>query len=224
MYFSEVFIKRIYSIGFLVTMVLMLLDLLAYFYYPKTVFGDIFLATREQTPLTWISSLTFLFVALSSFSVYLQKKMKVWYFLAIIFFFFSMDDATYFHERVSGFFVDNTSLLSFFPSYTWVMIYLPMLAFSLGAFIWLIWKDSLKGNRKTIIIALGMLGFAVFLDFLDGFVAKNPGLVFCFEKQCSLTVLHMMRLTEEVLEVMGIGILGYVNIKEHCIISKEKVD
>ena len=222
MYFSEVFIKRIYSIGFLLVVILLLLDLFAYFYYPETVFGEIFLATREKTPLTWVSSLSLLFVALSSFSVYLQKKQKIWYFLAIIFFFFSMDDATYFHERVSGFFVDNTSLLSFFPSYTWTLIYLPMLAFSLGAFIWLIWRDSLKGNRKATIIALGILGFAIFLDFLDGFVAKNPGLVFCLEKQCSLAVLHIMRLTEEVLEVIGIGILGYVNIKEHCIIRDDK--
>lgn len=222
MYFSDIFLKRIYSIGLLIVIILLLLDLLAYFFYPGTVFYDIFLATREQTPLTWVSSLALLFIALSAFTAYTDSKKKVWYFLAIIFFFFSMDDAVYLHERISGFFVDNTSFLSFFPSYTWTLIYFPMLAFSLGAFIWLVWKDSLKGNRKTIIIALGILGFAVFLDFLDGFVAKNPGLVFCLEKQCSLVVLHIMRLTEEVLEVIGIGILGYVNIKEHCIIREDK--
>jgi len=224
MYFSETFIRRIYSIGFLLVIILLLLDLLAYFYYPKTVFGDIFMATREQTPLTWISSLSLLFIALSSFSVYLQKKQKVWYFLAIIFFFFSMDDATYFHERVSGFFVDNTSILSFFPSYTWTIIYLPMLAFSLGAFVWLSWKDALKDNRKAIISALIVLGFAVFLDFLDGFVGKNSGITFCYEQYCNKVVLHLMRLTEEVSEVVALGILGYTNIKEHCIINEDSVD
>lgn len=221
MYFSEVFIKRIYTIGFLLVIILLLLDLLAFFYYPKTVFGDIFLATREQTPLTWISSLSMLFIALSSFTAYVDSKRRVWYFLAIIFFFFSMDDATYLHERISGFFVDNTSFLSFFPSYTWTLIYFPLLAFSLGAFVWLVWKDSpLASYRKTILLGLAMLGFAIFLDFLDGFVGKNSGLVFCFDNFCNSAVLHLMRLTEEVSEVIALGILGYVNIKEHCMIKK----
>ncbi|MFZ5982606.1 MAG: hypothetical protein ACOYS2_03510 [Patescibacteria group bacterium] len=223
MYFSELFIKRIYRIGFLLVIILFLLDLLAFFYYPKTVFGDIFLATREQTPLTWISSLAMLFIALSSFSVYLKRKEKMWYLLAIIFFFFSMDDATYFHERISGFFVDNTSVLGFFPSYVWTIIYLPMLAFSLGTFFWLTWKDALKNNRKAIISALIVLGFATFLDFLDGFVGKNPGLTFCYEQYCNKVVLHIMRLTEEVSEVVALGILGYTNIKEHCIVSEDAI-
>lgn len=223
MYFSYIFIKRLYSIGLLLVIVLFLLDLLAFFYYPKTVFGNIFLATREQTPLTWISSLALLFIALSSFSVYLQKKQKIWYFLAIIFFFFSMDDAVYLHERISGFFVDNTSALSFFPSYIWTIIYMPMLAFALGAFVWLIWKDALMNNRKTIMAALVTLGFAIFLDFLDGFVGKNSGITFCFDQNCNKIVLHLMRLTEEISEVIALGVLGYVNIKEHCLISREKI-
>lgn len=221
MYFSDVFIRRIYSIGFLVVVILLTLDLLAYFYYPKTVFGDIFLATREQTPMTWVSSLSMLFIALSSFSVYLQKKEKIWYFLAITFFFFSMDDATYFHERVSGFFADDTSVLNFFPSYIWTIIYFPLLAFSLGAFIWLLWKDALKGSRKIMIFALSILAVAIFLDFLDGFVGKNPSLVFCFDKYCNLVVLHVMRLTEEIFEVVALGILGYTNIKEHCVVYND---
>ncbi len=220
MYFSEVFITRIYSIGFLLVVILFLLDVLAFFFYPKTVFGDIFLATREQTPLTWISSLAMLFIALSAFSVYLKKKARIWYVLAIIFFFFSMDDATYFHERVSGFFVDNTSVLSFFPSYIWTILYLPMLAFALGAFVWLLWKDALKHNKKAIIFALMLLGFAVFLDFLDGLVGKSSELTFCYAPYCNAVVLHLMRLTEEVLEVVALGILGYNNIKEHCMLSE----
>lgn len=224
MYFSDIFIKRIYSIGFLLVIILLLLDLLAFFFYPKTVFYDIFLATKEQTPLTWISSLAMFFIALSTFTAYIDSKKKIWYFLAIIFFFFSMDDAVYLHERISGFFVDNTSFLSFFPSYTWTLIYFPLLAFSLGAFIWLVWKDSpLALYRKTILLALGILGFAILLDFLDGFVGNSPNLIFCLKQDCNLTVLHIMRLIEEVSEVIALGILGYVNIKEHCIIKKDKV-
>lgn len=142
--------------------------------------------------------------------------------MSITFFFFSMDDATYLHERISGFFANNTSILSLFPSYIWTVLYFPLLAFSLGAFIWLIWKDALSGNKKVIISALAILGFAIFLDFLDGFVGKNPDLVFCLERYCNSAVLHIMRLTEEVLEVMALGVLGYVNIKEHCVIHRQE--
>lgn len=162
------------------------------------------------------------FIALSCFSVYLKTKRGVWYFLAATFFFFSMDDATYFHERVSGFFVDNTSFFSFFPTYTWVVIYFPLLVFSLGAFIYLLWKDAYGKNKKIILTALLILGFAIFLDLLDGFIYKDPSLVFCLKNSCNAAITHMMRLTEEILEVLALGILGYINIKEHCLYSDIK--
>lgn len=219
MYFTSFFIQKLYRLGFLLVMLLIVLDLLTFFYYPGTVFSDIFLATREQTPLTWISSLTMLFIALSCLSAYLETKGRIWYFLSATFFFFSMDDATYFHERFSGFFVDNTGFFDFFPAYTWVVIYFPLLAFSLGAFVYLAWKESSAKRKKLIIAALLMLGFAIFLDFVDGFVQKDPTLVFCFSSSCNLTVLHLMRLVEEVLEVFALGILGYVNIQKHCIVK-----
>ena len=98
-----------------------------------------------------------------------------------------------------------------------------MLAFALGAFVWLTWKGALKNNRKAIISALVVLGFAVFLDFLDGFVGKNSGITFCYEQYCNKVVLHLMRLTEEVSEVVALGILGYTNIKEHCVISEDSI-
>jgi hypothetical protein len=222
MRFSLEFIRRLYKIGFLLVVILALLDLLAYFYYPKTVFGDIFLATREQTPLTWVSSLAMLLIALSCFSTYFETKKKVWYFLSLTFFFFSMDDAVYFHERVSGFFQDNTTIFSFFPSYIWVLIYFPILIFSLGALIYLVWRDSLKKGKKIVIIALLILGSAIFLDLVDGFIQKDSSIVFCLESSCQSVITHLMRLTEEVLEVVALGVLGYTNIKIHCIESSEK--
>ncbi|MFO7807058.1 MAG: hypothetical protein R6V40_01390 [Candidatus Moraniibacteriota bacterium] len=211
-------IQRLYRTGLWVVIILILLDLLTYFYYPDTPLSEIFLATREQTPLTWVSSLTFLFIALSSFSAYFETKRKIWYFLSIVFFFFSMDDAVYFHERLSGFFVNETGLFSFFPSYTWVIIYLPLLGFSLGALIYLLWHDVAKNKRKkAVIVALLMLGFAVLLDLSDGLIQKNSSITFCFNSSCNLVVTHLMRLTEEVLEVFALGLLGYINIKKHYI-------
>lgn len=222
MYFSKLFIQKLYRIGLLLVVLLVIIDLLTFFYYPGTVFSDIFLATREQTPLTWLSSLSFLFIALCGLSVYLETKEKKWYFLSAIFFFFSMDDATYFHERLSGFFVNNTGIFDFFTSYTWVIIYFPLLVFSLGTFSYIAWKEACSKRKRYIIIALALLGLAIFLDFLDGFVQKNSSLVFCFENQCNLIVLHLIRLTEEVLEVLALGILGYMSILRHCVVKKTK--
>ena len=130
MYFSLHFIQRIYRLGLLLTIILVIVDLLTYFYYPDNKLSEIFLATREQTPLTWISSLAFLFIALSSFGTYLETKKKIWFFLSVTFFFFSLDDAVYLHERLSGFLADNTTLFSFFPSYIWIIMYFPILVFS----------------------------------------------------------------------------------------------
>lgn len=222
MYFSIEFLQKIYRVGFLIVIILLIADLLAFFYYPESTLGDIFLATREQTPLTWVSSLAMLSIAMSSFSTYNKTKEKIWYFLSITFFFFSMDDAVYFHERLSGFFVDNTELFSFFPSYIWVVIYFPILAFSLIALVYLLWKETFGENKKMVIIAIIMLGTAIFLDLVDGFVQKDSSIVLSLNHFHNSIFIHLMRLTEEVLEVLALGILGYINIKKHCLIDKCK--
>jgi hypothetical protein len=77
MYFSLPFLNYIYRIGLWLVAILFVIDILAFFYYPDTIFGDIFLATREQTPLTWLSALAMFFVAISSFSIYFNTKKKI---------------------------------------------------------------------------------------------------------------------------------------------------
>lgn len=220
MYFDLSFIQKIYRIGFYLVIILFLIDLLTFFYYPETVVGEIFLATREQTPLTWLSALSMFFIALSSFAVYHRTKEKMWYFLAIIFFFFSMDDAVYFHERVSGFLYDNVDLLGLFPTYIWIAIYAPLLLFSLSALIYLLLRDSSKQTKQLVIFAIIGLAVAIGLDVLDGFVQKNDDLVLCLNTFCDTVFLHVIRLVEEVLEVIALGVLGYVSIREHCLEQK----
>ncbi|MDZ7611918.1 MAG: hypothetical protein U5L10_04100 [Candidatus Moranbacteria bacterium] len=220
MFLTLEFLQRIYKTGFWLVLILILLDLLFFFYYPENSLGDIFLATREQTPLTWISALTFLFIALSSLSAYLETGNKKWYFLSVIFFFFSMDDATYFHERFTGYLVNNIDQLSSFPSYSWIILYFPLLFFSLGVFIWLLWKNSSKRNRRFVILGLVLLGIAVFLDLIDGITQKNSSVVFSLTAYGQEVFLHLIRLTEEVLEVFALGLLGYINLKKHCLHRK----
>ena len=222
MHFSLFFIKKIYRIGFLLLLILVILDLLAFFYFPNTLLSDLFNATREQTPLTWISALAMFFLAVASFSTFYRTGEKIWYFLSAVFFFFSLDDAVYLHERVSGYLQDHTLIFNFFPSYIWVVMYFPLLIFALSALVYLLWRDAIGKSKKGILIALFLLGTAIFLDLVDGFVLKESSLVFCLNEACNLAVLHLLRLSEEVLEVLALGILGYTLIREHCLDSTQK--
>lgn len=217
MQFSLFFLQKIYRIGFLLLPILIILDILAFFYFPETLFGDLFDATREQTPLTWLSALAMFFLALASLSIYYVTKAKVWYFLSSVFFFFSLDDAVYLHERMSGYLSEHTAIFDFFPSYAWVVMYFPLLIFSLGTLVVLLWRDVMGTSKKYILFALFMLGAAVFLDFVDGYAQKHSTFVFCSREVCHLSVLHLMRLSEEVLEVIALGTLGYCLIREYCL-------
>lgn len=221
--FAPFFVRKLYHIGLLLIIGLVIADLLAFFFYPETLWGDLFLATREQTPLTWVSALAMFFLAIAALSIHYETKRNIWYFLSATFFFFSVDDATYLHERISGFVQDQGTLLGVFPSYIWVLVYFPLLAFSLGALLAHSWRESQSHSRRRVLVSLMMLGTAVILDLVDGFVLKNSTLVFCLDPGCHTTVVHILRLTEEVLEVGALGILGYQLIERHCLDKKEEL-
>ena len=217
MYFSWHFINKLFRLGFLLTLALILMDLLTFFYYPNTILGEIFLATREQTPLTWVSSIILLLIGFSSVSTYLKTKNRIWYFLSLVFLFFSMDDATYFHERISGAIQEIFLPLVSFPSYSWVVLYFPLLISGLGGLLLMLWKDASIKDKKVMLLAVTLLGISVALDMLDGFIGKSSVLVFCFNLSCNSSTTHILRLLEEVLEILGFGVLAYLNIREHII-------
>lgn len=81
----------------------------------------------------------------------------------------------------------------------------------------LLWSEHNKKQNKKLLFALFLLGTAIFLDLLDGFAQKNSTMVFCFAESCNASVTHLLRLFEEVLEVLALGLLGYININLHCI-------
>lgn len=219
MYFTPFFLQKIYRIGFLLVLILAVLDLFAFFFFPETLFSELFTATREQTPLTWLSALSFLFLGLGCLSVYYRVGGKIWYFLAAIFLFFSLDDATYLHERLSGAVQDNSNILANFPTYVWGVVYMPLLAFSFCALLYLLWKKSLSQSRKPIILGLLLLSAAFSLDLIDGITQKNSAVVFCLDPACHKMALHLLRLLEEVLEVIAVGVIGYTLIREHGLVS-----
>lgn len=221
MYFSLFFIQKIYRVGFLLVLGLVLLDLIAFFYFPNTLLSSLFTATREQTPLTWLSALAFFFIGIAALSTYYQTTQKIWYFLAATFFFFSLDDATYFHERVSGYLQDHSLLFDFFPSYIWVIIYFPLMAFALGAILFLLWKNASQSVKKLLLVTIGILGGAIFLDLFDGWIQKHEASLLCMDTACQIISLHLIRLLEEVMEVVALGMLGYLLITTYCLDGKQ---
>lgn len=221
MSFSLFFIQKIYRVGFLLVLILILLDLISFFFFPNTLLSDLFTATREQTPLTWLSALAFFFIGLASLSVYYQTQEKIWYFLSVTFFFFSLDDATYLHERVSGHLADHSLLFDFFPSYIWVLLYLPLLVFSLSSILYLLWRKGWEHIKRPLICVFFMLGLALTLDLFDGWVEKRDLFTLCSESNCRFVMIHLIRLLEEVLEVLALGFLGYLLITTYCL-DKDK--
>lgn len=207
MNFTRAFIGSTYRIGAWLVVIVVLADLLTFLYYPDTVFGKIFIATREQTPLTWLSALAMFFVGAGCVAGYLKSRRALWYALAIIFLFFSMDDATYFHERLAGAVRAEAEGLAAVPMYLWTALYAPLLLFALGALFALAWRTA-RGRRMGLNISFGLLVLAFGLDTIDGMIENNDQLTLCLGEVCNVIATHMMRLTEEVAEVVALGLLG----------------
>ncbi len=213
MHCTQKFLEKIYGIGLFLTIILVVADLVAFFHYADNSLGKIFLATREQTPLTWLSVVALFLIGLAALSISQEKSKRTWFAVALIFFFFSMDDATYFHERVSGFLVHHTNVFTDFPTYIWMIVYAPLLLFGLGIVMQALWREGTTDQKKVILFACGLLIFAMGLDIVDGFFDKNDELTFCQGELCQEAFTHLMRLNEEVAETLALGILGYKLIK-----------
>ena len=222
MYFAKEFTNKIFRLGFMFVVLLVLLDLLTFFYYPKTEIGKIFLATREQTPLTWVSAVILLFIALTCATKYFETKSRLWYFFSLAFLFFSMDDATYFHERFSGAIQELIPVFRNFPSYSWILLYFPLLFFGIGGLIISLWKSAQVNVKKLLIISCILLSVSLLLDMIDGWVIKDLTLVFHYNPRIDSATIHIIRLIEETFEVFGFGLLAYLSINRYA--SKKDLD
>lgn len=222
MYFSVGFLKQMYALGWLLSCLLILCDLVAFFLFPDTFFSRVFIATKEQTPLTWLSSVTFLFLALAALATQHVTQKIYWGLLAATFFFFSIDDAIYLHERIAGYFRDHIGALQDFPSYIWAILYLPLLLFSLGSLLVLLWQKAKRSLRFSVAAIFLLLALAAVLDFADGLLERNANLALCATQECQRVIVHLMRLVEETLEVWAIGALGYLVLLEYCLLAADQ--
>lgn len=176
---------------------------------------------REDSFGTWLSSFQLLAVSFVLFLILLaakhakenKKDLWGWGLLTGFYLFMSIDDSIKFHERIgtmvkvifkrmakSG----DDSLLSFFPTYTWQLVFGPFFAF-MGLFIAYFLYKKLKGTPafKWIIFALTCYVSAVCLDFVEGLDNHPYKSIAYFFKVKEGSISHYSRVIEEFLELFG---------------------
>jgi hypothetical protein len=200
------------------------------------VFGDVFInhrrgtsseaiqrlfnITREDGLSNWFSCQISVFTALTAgiiaLSVSRAKKIG-WGAIAAFFAYFSMDDATKFHERIGTAFensvqADQTSIFRViqqnYPSYNWQLVFGPVFAaFGLFMLVFL-WKElATKRGRILLIAALSLMSIAESLDFFEGMLPPPyAGIASMFNTTID-DIEHYSKTLEEFLEVLGVTFL-----------------
>lgn len=236
------FVKKIFLTLILSAVGILLVDIfLNYFQWiPYRPMRRMLNIAREDSIGTWFMTTLMLFIAMTLFSIFKVKKSENeklywgWLVLAVFFFYLGIDDAIKFHERVGSSFklflggMDSVkgeeNLRSFFPSYTWQVVFMPFFG-GMGVFILWFLRARLGAYNlfKFIIAALTCYSLAVGLDFVEGF--DNPpyhGIADFFGARFQ-TIKHMSKAIEEFLEILGTifffrAYLGYlVELREKWI-------
>lgn len=191
------------------------------------VFGDVFLnefewisnrslrrsfnITREDSIPNWFSSMQALLLGLTLFGIaYLARKKDRlgWVILGSFFTFVSIDDGSKLHERIGGAFKDWLVEINpesvFVQSYGWQIVLGPFLVLITLYMLWFLWDRLKKEDLRMFILAVGILAFAVGLDFFEGFD---------LEGMTSHNVKHTLKVIEEFLEMFATTILFVLFMK-----------
>ena len=182
---------------------------------------------REDSLASWFSSTQTLLVGLTVLLIALlhqqSKSPRIvtigWFAVSLFFFYLAVDDGAEVHERLGTAFTlmsenqsDNTSLLysaiHVFPSYTWQLLFLPILSFlTLTLLIFLAFQFRNSRLMALIIFALLCLVIAVGLDFIEGLAENHPWNIHSRIRENLVldkyTVSHMSKSLEEFLEMLG---------------------
>ncbi len=177
----------------------------------------IFNTAREGSLPSWFGVIqTFVIgvIALINFALVSKidsstRRQIGWLLLAVAFIYMSADDDAKIHERLgtaSRSFDFMSGALSAYPSYAWQVIVGPLFA-ALGLFIlYFLWNELTKPiERYAVVAALGILAFAVFLDYLEGL---EDGYIWLLDNTdwSKRVVEHFSKSIEEVMEMFGMTI------------------
>ena len=203
----------------------------------------LFNATREDGLASWFGVTQVFMVALTLWSIYALAKFRGapqrtvfgWMLLALFFTYLAVDDGSMIHERMGSAFekIQETrqengegSILEVFPSYAWQVVFMPVFA-TIGVLMMrFLWRElDAASLRWAVFFALGVLAFAVVLDFFEGLDPSHPFNVYAwvqrntdlgtvtrewFGRSAYKTLRHFSKSIEEVLEMLAMTVLWAV--------------
>lgn len=216
-----------------IELVFIMLDLLFNFttWVPVIELQKIFDMTRERAVGTWLSTTLSFLAGLTLLTIFFslravngpKREAFGWLILSLFFIYMSVDDCAYIHER-SGDFVKRmvssealpfglSGIVGRFPSYYWHLIMGPFFA-AMGLFMLFFLWERFKADRlrKYLVLSLSGFGAAVFLDFAEG-VSRVVKKLEITTGMSECSVVHLLRLTEESLEIFSIIILLYAFLR-----------
>jgi len=194
---------------------------------------------REDGLASWFGTTQTLLVALTLWLTYVVVRQSPassrfrragWAVLACFFSYMAIDDGAQLHERLGTAFKvvqrDSGNSLSFFPSYTWQLVFLPVFV-AVGLFmVAFMWRElTSKRQRLLVLVASGCMAFAVGLDFIEGLDPAHPLNAYSwlastfdlevwanerFGKSAFATLRHFSKAIEEATEMLAISLLWFV--------------
>ncbi|HEY5644986.1 MAG TPA: hypothetical protein VIS76_03510 [Pseudomonadales bacterium] len=184
------------------------LDLTLYHWalQPSEIIGQSFNIGEEQSLGTWVSTFLALFTGLVAAGIAASSRLRSglnsvtlgWVVVALFFLFISFDDTARFHERAGTAMrvkveaLTETPLQTWFPSWGWQIYVMPVFA-AVGAYLaWFFWRELPPSRRVFAYLGFALFATAVSIDFVEGVLDRR-----------GVEINHLMRLVEELLEMVG---------------------
>lgn len=202
-------------------------------FFSHRVLQRLFDASAEESLASWLSSVqTFLLSLTAWILFYVRKKsgarirtLIAWSIVAVFFTYFALDDALMLHEIVGTGVILNHPSLDVFPSYTWILIFVPVFVFFALFLLFFLWDEiPYTGARIGVMLCLFLWVLAVLMDFVEGmppdhrwnFYAwmvsrMDPNVIFFsmqhFNREPLGLVVHLSKVIEETIELISISLL-----------------
>ncbi|RMG39208.1 MAG: hypothetical protein D6719_13835 [Candidatus Dadabacteria bacterium] len=197
-------------------------------YYIRRIF-DI---TREESPVTWVSSVLFLLLGLSCVLHGVRAKIHKslwragdWFVLALIFTYLSLDDGARIHENLGNAFgrafgsnpLDLEPsffdrLADWFPSYYWQLIFMPFLAVVGLCMFMLLWREYKSWKFRFMMCAgFGILALSQGLDYFEA-IDHAYDWISSLSGVPTADISHYSKTLEETMEMFGLTLLIMANL------------
>lgn len=163
-----------------------------------------------------------------------------WLVLASFFTYMAVDDGAQLHERLGTayrvFRQRSASGPSFFPSYPWQILFVPLFG-ALGVFtLGFLWRELERGSRIILLCAMAGFALAVGLDFIEGLDPAHPWNVYArisehisldlwterrFQQPAYETLRHFSKSIEEALEMLSNSLCWFLFLRHLGAVTSE---